>query len=394
MLSADYFLYNFDPSNQIPMKKISLLVVALVTGLFSMASQLVLIPTGSLEKTKQVFAQKDLTVHFYNDDFAIGTTNSSLAMNYTILDAEAWADNNIYYLLRYNPSERDAYLSSVQTVAKILYQEKDFLVISVQPENTQHLFPVVHGGMIRINRITAHLPAKILNYRAGTLNSRADIWALIGEVDTARLRQSVQHLQDFVTRNCYKSGGMAAQDWIYSKFDSLGLDVELHDFSMPQGPASDNVIATLTGTSYPDEYVVLGAHYDSYAGGNNEPGADDNATGTAGIIEIARILSQYQFDRTIIFACWSGEEYGLYGSEAWANEAAQNGMNILGYFNIDMAGYLEPGSYIHTDVIAPASAGELKQFYKDVCAIYLPNFPVENGALSGSTSEMWTSLPG
>ena len=132
---------------------------------------------------------------------------------------------------------------------------------------------------------------------------------------------------------------------------------------------------------------MLGAHYDSYTGSNNEPGADDNATGTAGILEIARILSQYEFDRSIIFATWSGEEYGLYGSEAWASEAAQNDMNILGYFNIDMAGYLEPGSYIHTDVIAPASAAELKQFYRDVCAIYLPDFEVENGALSGGDSD-------
>ena len=147
------------------------------------------------------------------------------------------------------------------------------------------------------------------------------------------------------------------------------------------------MIATITGTEYPDEYVVLGAHYDSYAGGSNEPGADDNATGTAGILEAARILSQYQFDRSIIFATWSGEEYGLYGSEAWANEAAADGMNILGYFNIDMAGYLEPGQPIHTDIIAPASASELKQFYKDVCAIYLPEFQIFNGALSGGDSD-------
>jgi bacillopeptidase F len=62
-------------------------------------------------------------------------------------------------------------------------------------------------------------------------------------------------------------------------------------------------------------------------------------------------------------------------------------MNILGYFNIDMAGYLQPGSYIHTDLIGPASAGELKQFYRDVCAIYIPEFTIEAGALSGGDSD-------
>jgi len=369
------------------MKKISILFVALFGSLYLTASELVLIHTGSMEKTKQAFSTNGLTVNYFSDHFIIGTAHSALPLDYQIIDGNPWNSQNEYFLIRFNPSEKDSYLESVKSVAEILYQSDDFLIVSVEKSRTAELYPSVHGGLVRISQNQAKLHEKPLNYRSGSLDSRDDIWTMIGQVDTARLRQLVQHLQDFGTRNAYKSGGILAQDWIFSKFDSLGLEVELHDFSMPQGPASDNVIATLTGTKYPDEFVVLGAHYDSYAGGSYEPGADDNATGTAGILEIARILSQYQFDRSIIFACWSGEEYGLYGSEAWADEAAQNGMNILGYFNIDMAGYLEPGSYIHTDVIGPASAGELKQFYKDVCAIYLPDFEVGNGALSGGDSD-------
>jgi hypothetical protein len=369
------------------MKRYSFILIALLMSLMSQASQLVLIPTGSMDLTKQAFSQKGLTINYYNDRFAVGTASSAPEMEYIVLDENAWPDGSLYYILNFNTVERDAYVATVGKIASILHQESDFMVISVTSGKAPQLYPAIHGGMIRINGDAAQLPGGAFHYKAGTIGERTDIWALIGQVDTARLRQSVQHLQDFGTRNCYKSGGLAAQDWIFSKFDSLGLYVELNDFSMPQGPASDNVIAIINGTKYPDEYVVLGAHYDSYAGGSYEPGADDNATGAAGILEIARILSQYTFDRSIIFACWSGEEYGLYGSEAWASNAAQNGMNILGYFNIDMAGYLEPGSYIHTDVIAPSSASELKQFYKDVCAIYLPDFPVENGALSGGDSD-------
>lgn len=362
-------------------------MTALLLSLMSQASQLVLVPTGSMEKTKQAFSQQGLTIHYYNDRFAVGTASSSPAMEYIVLDENAWQEGSLYYMLNFNAGESEAYISSVSKIASILHRESDFMIISVNSEKAPQLYPAIHGGMIRISGDAAQLSTGTFHYKAGTIGERTDIWALIGQVDTASLHQNVQHLQDFGTRNCYKAGGLSAQYWIFSKFDSLGLDVELFDFSMPQGPASDNVIATITGTKYPDEYVVLGAHYDSYAGGSYEPGADDNATGAAGILEIARILSQYTFDRSIIFACWSGEEYGLYGSEAWASNAAQNGMNILGYFNIDMAGYLEPGSYIHTDVIAPSSASELKQFYKDVCAIYLPDFPVENGALSGGDSD-------
>ena len=90
---------------------------------------------------------------------------------------------------------------------------------------------------------------------------------MIAQVNADSLQSFVQHLQDFGTRNAYKTGSIQAQNWILGKFQSYGLDVALHDFYMPGGPASDNVIATLTGTKYPDEYVVLGAHYDSYTSG-------------------------------------------------------------------------------------------------------------------------------
>ncbi|HPS63167.1 MAG TPA: M20/M25/M40 family metallo-hydrolase [Bacteroidales bacterium] len=202
------------------------------------------------------------------------------------------------------------------------------------------------------------------------------VFTQVAMVDTVALLADIQHLQDFGTRNCIKPGGVQAQNWISDRMQSLGLSVELQNFPMGGYDASDNVIGTLTGWVNPDEYVVIGGHYDSYAWGDQEPGADDNATGTAGVLEAARILGQYKFERSIVFCAFSGEEYGLYGSEAYAARAQQQGMNILGYFNIDMSGYNAPGETIHTDMIAPASATELSDFYKAVSAIYLPGFPV------------------
>lgn len=370
------------------MKTLSLLLAAMLISLFSLASELVLIRTGSLEKTKQAFSQPGLTIHFYNDDFAVGTMGQPIAMDFVVIDDNAWDDpGSHYYILHFDASARDAYFDMISPYAGILHQGDGFFIVSAESQSTMSIIPGTHGGIISIQQMAARFPANTFLYKEGSLVHRNYITDLLNEVDTANLHAYVLHLQNYGTRNAYKNGSILAQNWIYDEFESFGLAVELHDFSMPGGPASDNVIATLTGTKYPDEYVVLGAHYDSYASGNNEPGADDNATGTAGILEIARILSQYEFDRSIIFATWSGEEYGLYGSAAWASQAANNGMNILGYFNIDMAGYLQAGSYIHTDLIGPASASELKQFYKDVCAIYLPDFPVEPGALSGGDSD-------
>ena len=134
---------------------------------------------------------------------------------------------------------------------------------------------------------------------------------------------NIQHLQDYGTRNCKKPQAIQAQNWIKGHFENYGLSVELQDFLVGGSSSSDNVLGTLTGKVYPDEYVIIGGHYDSYTGGTQEPGADDNASGTAGVMEIARILSQFEFEKSIVFCAFSGEEYGMYGSEAYASRASR-----------------------------------------------------------------------
>jgi hypothetical protein len=213
------------------------------------------------------------------------------------------------------------------------------------------------------------------------------IYNLIGMVDSTILVSNIQHLEDYGTRNCRKPQAFLAQNWIKGYFENYGLSVEIQDFPMGGYTCSDNVIATLTGYVHPDEYVIIGGHYDSFTGGSQEPGADDNASGTAGVMEVARILSQFEFERSIVFCAFSGEEYGLYGSEAYAARAEELGMNILGYFNLDMIGYHYPGDVIHTDMIAPASAAELSDFYKAVSAIYLPDFLIFDAVSSPGGSD-------
>ncbi len=212
------------------------------------------------------------------------------------------------------------------------------------------------------------------------------IYDWITEVDTNLVTEGVQHLQDFYTRECFSPQAVEAQNWIKDQFDSLGLSTEIQVIPMPGNP-SDNVIATMTGKLLPDEYVIIGGHYDSYSGSAFAPGADDNASGTAGVMEVARILSQYEFQRSIIFCAFSAEEYGLYGSEAYVERCVEQSLDILGYFNMDMIGYQKPGTYIHTDIIAPQFAQPLVDFYTAVSAIYLPDFIVEEGILSGGDSD-------
>jgi hypothetical protein len=370
------------------MKRLLLPLFTLLISLSAFSGDLVLIPTGSVQKTKALFGLAQLKINYYNDRIAIATATSSIPFEYTLLEKNAWSDQGTsYFLLNYDAQSKDTYPGSIRSMGRILFQADNYLVAAIPSGNAVGLYPAVHGGIIPLKNIQARLPGKPFQYKPGSMVPIADIWQLIAQVDTAQLHEYVQHLQDYGTRNAYSPEGIEAQNWIFDQFTSFGLQVELFDFTMPGGPASDDIIATLPGTKYPNEYVILGAHYDSYSYSGAAPGADDNATGTAGVLEAASIMSQYQFDRTIIFACWSGEEYGLYGSEAWATNAANLGMNILGYFNIDMAGYLLPGSPVHTDIIAPTSASELVAFYTDVCSIYLPDFPITQATLSGGDSD-------
>jgi hypothetical protein len=139
------------------------------------------------------------------------------------------------------------------------------------------------------------------------------------------------------------------------------------------------VIAIQRGTEFPDEYVVCGAHYDSYSFESSDfaPGADDDASGTAGILETARILSQYDFKRSIIYCAFSAEEYGLFGSGYFAEKCALEDMNIVGYFNLDMTGYLKEGDNIHLSLIYPKSALLLANYFVNVGDVYFPEVPIE-----------------
>jgi photosystem II stability/assembly factor-like uncharacterized protein len=106
----------------------------------------------------------------------------------------------------------------------------------------------------------------------------------------------------------------------------------------------ENVVAVKKGDSNPDSVIVIGGHYDSYSGYYDlAPGADDNASGTAAVMEIARILSQYNLPYTVEYAAFSAEENGLFGSDHYAKEAKVNDKKIKLMINFDMVGYKPAG---------------------------------------------------
>ncbi|GBD86928.1 bacterial leucyl aminopeptidase precursor [bacterium BMS3Abin03] len=138
-----------------------------------------------------------------------------------------------------------------------------------------------------------------------------------------------------LSRNKNQPGNDKAADYIQQKLEFYGLDVYNQSFSS----TGRNVYAVQTGTDFPNRKYIISAHYDDMPYGTIAPGADDNASGTAAVLEAARILSNYASEYTIVYALWDEEEQGLVGSSYFAQQAALAGDSIMGVINMDMIAY-------------------------------------------------------
>jgi hypothetical protein len=132
-----------------------------------------------------------------------------------------------------------------------------------------------------------------------------------------------------------------ARDWLVATFRSHGLKTALQEFAL-EGQTSFNVIAELPGRTRPQDVVIVGAHFDSTSqdAWNHAPGAEDNASGVAALVEMARIFADHPPEATLRLIAFSGEEQGLVGSSAYASglDATELG-RIQGVLIMDMIGY-------------------------------------------------------
>ena len=138
-----------------------------------------------------------------------------------------------------------------------------------------------------------------------------------------------------LSRNKNQPGNDKAADYIEQKLEYYGLEVHNQTF----GSVGRNVYGIQTGTQYPNQKYIICAHYDDMPTGTIAPGADDNGSGTAAVLEAARVLTQYLSEYSIIYALWDEEEYGLIGSAYYAQLAQAAGDSILGVVNMDMIAY-------------------------------------------------------
>jgi len=193
-----------------------------------------------------------------------------------------------------------------------------------------------------------------------------DLYNVIDSVSRERIENDVKTLVNFGTRHTLsdtlsKSRGIgAARRWIKSEFDNISkdcngcLDVfyQKNYFEPKDGERIvkpvwiNNVVAIQRGTSHPNRFIIMSGDIDSRVSNPNNfiddsPGANDNATGMAGTIEVARVLSKYAFENSIIYLGLSGEEQGLFGGKGLAAHAKKEGWEIIGILNNDMIGNIK-----------------------------------------------------
>ncbi len=253
---------------------------------------------------------------------------------------------------------------------------------------------------------------------------------IVAEISPANIEATIRRLAAFKTRHTLSSttspdtGIGAARNWIKGEFEKYSresdgrLVVAFDSFHqlptpprLPAGADIVNVVATLPGTQpeSKDRVYVVSGHYDSRSLGIMDtdtlaPGANDDASGTAAVLELARVMSHYKFDATIVFITVAAEEQGLNGSTHWATVAKEKGVNVAAMFTNDIIGNTlhEDGSHDRSHVrlfaegVPPLAAlssamltqlrtgGEndfptrqLARFIQSVGAQYVPQLPVQ-----------------
>ena len=166
-----------------------------------------------------------------------------------------------------------------------------------------------------------------------------------------------------------------ATEYVYEHMEASGLTVSYQDWSK-LGVANRNVIGEITGTTRPDEIVLVTAHLDDMPSSGRAPGADDNASGSVGVLTAADILSRYGFERTVRFVFFTGEEQGLYGSDQYAAATYARGDNIVAVYNMDMIAWDAvdgPTLRLHTRTPSnPGYAGDvtIANLFVDVVSAY------------------------
>lgn len=208
----------------------------------------------------------------------------------------------------------------------------------------RHLWLMDLNTKVTRQQLVARVDSNLTAERALRENGRrifapiaAQVRAAVNEVSTGRIYEYEKQLFSFDSKNITQPGNRRATEWLENTYRSFGLQTRQQTFKTVAGQEIEvaNVLATIPGTVNPELVYVVGAHFDSRAEG---PGADDNTSGTAMILEAARVLAKRPLPATVMFVAFTGEESGLRGAREFGRRM-KDSITVVGALNNDMMGW-------------------------------------------------------
>ncbi|WNG30435.1 M20/M25/M40 family metallo-hydrolase [Cystobacter fuscus] len=279
------------------------------------------------------------------------------------------------------------------------FQKGGVAVLRVSESQVEQLALAVHDKLNRCAGFIAHdseqealaaveaanapptLAASLISYN---INNPETVSALLGSVTETEIRGTINSLSSNWTNRYYNvQNGLDASNWLKNKWTTLAAgrsDITVEQFAHTWKQPS--VIATITGTTLPNEVVVIGGHLDSINQSSpstgTAPGADDDASGVASVTEVLRVavLNGYKPARTVKFMAYAGEEVGLYGSKAIANSFKTSGVNVVGVLQLDMTNY--KGSSYDFGMVTDNTNATLNAFTTSLITKYQPTLTYTN----------------
>jgi len=179
----------------------------------------------------------------------------------------------------------------------------------------------------------------------------AEVRAVTSKVSTTRIYGFEQALFNFDSKQVSRPGNQKAAEYIFKTFESFGYKPE-YQWLPNRAMKTANVVAVLKGTENPDLFYVLSAHYDSVTQG---PGADDDSSAIAALLETARVLAAKPLPSSVIFAAFTGEESGLWGSREFARLGKEKDLKVIAGLNNDVVGWMNDNRF--DDTIRYSNAG-------------------------------------
>jgi hypothetical protein len=239
--------------------------------------------------------------------------------------------------------------------------------------------PLTVEGTVPLSLVVHAPPIATAGSTVRAIRDHPVVSMTTADVSRERIAATIRALQDMQSRASTTAGNATAAQYVYDAFRGLGLSTVYEDFTYDRtyagtvyrGIRASNVVATIPGTVTPSDVVLVGAHYDSFVSpwpsAPFAPGADDNGSGTAAVLEMARVVAGQPFDFTIRFVAFGSEEDGLVGSRYHAQRARQNGDRIIAMIDLDMVAYADRQPE-DLNVIVNARSAWLAAKYADAAA--------------------------